>query len=102
LVADWTNPESGEHQIIAVGRLTREHGAREAEIAVVVTDKFQNSGLGSELFARLIQVARDEKLTRITASILMENLAMRAIARRHGLWVKETDDMGMVQAALEL
>ena len=52
--------------------------------------------------ARLIQVARDEKLERITATILMENLAMRALASRHGFKVQKDTDMGVVRAILEL
>ena len=46
LVADWVNPASGEHEIIAVGRLTRLHGTKDAEVAVLVTDKFQHARTG--------------------------------------------------------
>jgi acetyltransferase len=102
LVADWINPASGEHEIIAVGRLTRSHGTRDAEVAVLVTDKFQHTGLGSELLGRLVRVARDEKLTYITATILPENLGMRALAARYGFKVQRSTDMSVVQAVLTL
>jgi acetyltransferase len=102
LVAEHLNPANADHEIIAVGRLTRLQGAREAEVAVLVTDRYQHSGLGSELLARLIQVARDEKLDRIVATILLENMAMRGLIRRAGFQVQGNADMGVVQAVLSL
>jgi acetyltransferase len=102
LVADHVNHANGDHEIIAVGRLTRSHGARDAEVAVLVTDQHQHSGLGSELLTRLIQVARDEKLDRIVATILLENTAMRALVSRRGFQVQGDADMGAVQAVLTL
>lgn len=102
LVADWDNPSSGEHEIMAVGRLTRMHGSREAEVAVLVSDRFQHCGLGSELLGRLIQVARDEKLERITATILLENMAMRALAARYGFEVVRDADLSLIRAVLTL
>ena len=102
LVADLMNHASGTHEIIAVGRLTRTRGTRDAEVAVLVTDQYQHGGLGAELLARLIQVARDEKLDRIVATILLENMAMRALASRHGFQVQKDADLGVVQAVLTL
>ena len=44
----------------------------------------QNQGLGTELFRRVIQVARDEKLARVDAEILPDNLSMKKIAKHLG------------------
>ena len=41
---------------------------------MLVSDACQNQGLGTELFRRVIQVARDEKLDRVDAEILPDNL----------------------------
>src|ERR1017187_3125484 len=41
LVAERMDPESEQHQIMAVGRLTRTPGTNEAEVAVLVADQFQ-------------------------------------------------------------
>jgi acetyltransferase len=102
LVVERTIPANGDREIIAVGRLTRQHGARNAEIAVLVADSYQHQGLGGELLARLIQVGRDEKLNRIVATILMENTAMRALTARHGFAIQGEADMGVVEAVLTL
>ena len=102
LVAERANPADGNYQIIAVGRLARMHGTRDAEVAVLVTDHYHHFGLGTELMARLIQIARDEKLEHIVATILLENMAMRALVSRSGFKVQGTSDMGVVQAVLSL
>jgi len=102
LVAERVNPESTEHEIVAVGRLTRTPGSREAEVAVLVADQFQHCGLGSELLGRLIQVGRDEKLERISATILPENMTMRALAARYGFEVVKNADLSAIRIALKL
>jgi acetyltransferase len=102
LVAEHANPTSGDHEIIAVGRLTRTHGKRDAEVAVLVADQYQRGGLGGELLSRLIQIARDEKLERVGATILLENMPMRGLISRCGFQIQGTADMGVVQAILAL
>ena len=102
LVAEHANPESGGREIIAVGRMTKSPGAREAEIAVLVADQFQHCGLGSELLRRLMQVGRDEKLDRIIMTILPENMAMRALASRFGFEAVKSADLSEIRIALKL
>ena len=43
LVAEHRNPQTGEHEILAVGRMTKIHGANQAEAAVVVADQWQRT-----------------------------------------------------------
>jgi acetyltransferase len=102
LVAEGAGPAGGEREIMAVGRLTRARDSREAEVAVLVADRCQHYGLGSELLGRLIQVARDEKLERIIATILLENMAMRALASRYGFKVVKDEDLSLIRAVLTL
>jgi acetyltransferase len=102
LVADFLNPESGQHEILAVARLTKMPDEREGEVAVVVSDAKQGQGLGSELLGRLIDVARAEKLDRVTANILPENLAMRALANRFAFQSQPTDDPSLLVGVLQL
>ena len=101
LVAEKTEPD-GKRAILAVGRLSKVPGGDRAEVAVLVTDRYQQMGLGIELMRRLIQVAKDENLKEIEANILLENLGMRALARHFGFEVpgKATDDE--VEAILKL
>ena len=102
LIAEYFNPEPGRNEIIAVGRLIRAPEGSEAEIALIVSDKFQKCGLGAELMRRLIQVGRDEKLQRIVATVLPENMGMRVLASRHGFKPVKSEDLSSIQLALDL
>ena len=44
---------------------------------MLVSDKWQKQGLGTELLRRLLQVAQTEKLTRVTAEIMADNHGMK-------------------------
>jgi acetyltransferase len=72
LVAEFTDPVTGERRIIAVGRLSKLHGRNEAEVAVLVSDRYQKHGLGQELLRRVVEVARDEKLSQVSAEMLTD------------------------------
>ncbi|MGH9773910.1 MAG: bifunctional acetate--CoA ligase family protein/GNAT family N-acetyltransferase [Candidatus Acidiferrales bacterium] len=102
LVAVRTAGGSEENEILAVGRLTKERTGGEGEVAVLVSDKYQKLGLGTELLGRLIQVGRDEKLREIVANILPENTAMRSLAKHFSFQVRATNDPTMVVAVLPL
>jgi acetyltransferase len=86
LVVDLKNPD-GQHEILAVGRLNKAHGLNEARFAIVVRDASQGNGLGSQLLKLLIEVARQEKLVRLTGSMLPENDRMRRICQEAGFEV---------------
>jgi acetyltransferase len=102
LVADWQNPSTSEHEILAAGRMTKVPNSCEAEVAVLVSDYAQKQGLGTELVRRLIEVAREEKLERIIAVILPENYGMMALARRFQFAVRPNPDPSVVIAVLNL
>jgi acetyltransferase len=54
---------------------------------MLISDTWQKQGLGTELLKRLVQIGRDEKLTRITADILADNNAMHIVSRKVGFTV---------------
>jgi acetyltransferase len=100
LVADYKNPATGEHEIMAVGRLSKSHSGKEAEFALLVSDPFQRLGLGTELLRRLIEIGRDEGIERITADILPENVAMQRVCEKLGFRLHRATDL--VRAAIDL
>jgi acetyltransferase len=102
LVADYQDRGTGEHEIRAVGRLTKISGAAEAEVAVLVSDRFQKQGLGREMVRRLIEVGGAEKIVQIVANILHENEGMRALARHFKFRTRDTGDPSMMVAVLDL
>jgi acetyltransferase len=102
LVAERSDPATGEPEILAVGRLSRSADANEAELAVVISDKFQGHGLGTELVKRLIEIARSEGVDRVTADILGENRQMIEICRLLGFQLRHSMGEGVVKAELRV
>lgn len=102
LVADFHNPASGEREIWAVGRLTRMRGEPGAEVSVLVRDRHQKEGLGTELVRRLIEFGRDEKLERIVANILPENAGMTALGRHFNFKPVPSSDPELLTVVLDL
>ena len=101
LVADRKNPENGEHEILGVGRFSAINRG-EAEAAVLVSDKWQGQGLGTELLAGVARVAREEKFQRLCGEILRDNLPTQAIFKKAGFKLRATEDPSSVAARLEL
>jgi len=81
LVVERTKAD-GTPDIIAVGRLSKIHGRPEAELAALVQDELQGKGLGAELYRRLIQVARDQHLTKVHSNMLNENKEMQHLCKK--------------------
>ncbi len=91
LVADRRNPETGEHEILGIARLVKMRNDREAEFAVLVADRYQGRGVGSELLRRAIEFARDEGIERIVGYVLSENTAMQKLCQRVGFTLRYED-----------
>jgi acetyltransferase len=102
LVAELTDPDTGHACIAAVARLLRAPSAEEAEIGVIVADKFQHQGLGAELIKKLIDIARTEKIKRIVADFHSENSAIRHLAKHGGATVTRTSDATCFRIQIDL
>jgi acetyltransferase len=102
LVADRRDPQTGEHEILGVGRLIKSHAANEAEFAALVSDQCQHCGLGTELIRRLIQVGREEKLDRIVGDILPDNRDMLRVCEKLGFSRKYSLEAGFIKAEFKL
>lgn len=101
LVAERRNP-AGEPEVLAVGRLSKLHGRSEAELAAIAIDEAQHKGLGTELYRRLIQFARDEKLARLVSNMLPENREMRAVCTKVGFKLFADMEDNLIRAEMEL
>jgi acetyltransferase len=102
LVADQKDKTTGQHRILGVGRLIKLHARNEAEVAVLVSDQCQRRGLGSQLLSELVKVARDEKLDRLSAEMLGDNLGIQTIFRKLGFLLASGPDRTSIQASLDL
>ncbi len=102
LVADHKDPTNGQHEIAGVARLSRQHGSREGEVAIVVSDRFQRRGLGSAMLRNLVEVARAEGWARLSAEILAENIETQRLFERVGFRLESFSGDNSVTATLDL
>jgi acetyltransferase len=86
--------------VAAVGRLIRDHVGDAAEFALTVADRFQSSGLGTEMLRRLIDIAGAEGIDSVYGFVLAENGAMLKVCSRLGFSRSDPDSGGMVEVRL--
>ncbi len=84
LVAVIKDPQTERNEVIGVGRLIKLRHQPDAEFALLVADRFQKVGLGTELLKRLLQIAHNEKIRRVLADILPENQGMQRVCEKLG------------------
>jgi len=86
--------------IVAIGRLNRGRDPGEAELALVVADRWQRHGVGAALMGALVAAARGEGLHRLTLAYLPENQGMAALSRRHGFALRRLPDDDAISGEL--
>jgi protein lysine acetyltransferase len=88
--------------IVGVARYIRvPDRLRVADVAAEVADEIQNMGVGTELAARLVDRARANGFTLLTATTLWENRPARALMRRLGFRARASHG-GEIELELEL
>ncbi len=101
LVADYKDTQTGEHEIIAMGRLSRLYGIDEAEFSLEVRDGFQRRGLGTEILRRLVTIGRAEGIPCLSAVILPQNTGMLRICVKLGIRTHYVEPDRLMHARLE-
>jgi acetyltransferase len=88
LVAECDDQKTGMPQIVGIGRLSRLFGTDDATFAVLVTDRWQGTGVGMELLRRLVEVARAEGVATLGADMRADNVSMRRAAEKVGFTIR--------------
>ena len=88
--------------IVGVGRYDRMPRTSDAEVAFVVADGWQGSGIGTVLLKQLARRATAEGVTRFLADALAENHRMRGVFRDSGLLVRSETRCGVDHFLLDL
>jgi len=102
LVAVRQAPDTKEDEIIGVGRLIKLHGINEAEFAIVISDRFQRQGLGTQLLQLLVNIGRQEGTERIFGQILSENYGMQRVSKKVGFTVSFDRVSEVMRAEIKL
>jgi acetyltransferase len=94
--------QDGSEKILAIGRLSKVPWTQEAEFSMIVSDQCQRQGLGTELLRRLLDVACQEKISRVTAEILTENVEMQHMCQKIGFQMEPRPEDALIKASIDL
>ena len=87
-------------ELIGVARYVYDARVQEAEIAIVIEDRWQGRGLGTRLLGELIGYAEGRGIRRFRAYVLADNLRMFKLIRRVTTIVEWKPDSGVVSLLL--
>ncbi len=77
-----TLPDAAGEEILAVGSYYLDQKTNLAEVAFVVSDKWQNHGIGTFLLKHLMRIARRNGIRGFTAEVLTDNKSMQAVVNK--------------------
>jgi acetyltransferase len=91
LAVDRETPGGG-HEILGIGRLSRTLEEGGSDFAILVGDPWQRQGLGGALMDKLVNIAKDEGLGRISGCIMSANIGMQKVCRKSGFQLHRLPD----------
>jgi len=101
LVAVVQNKD-GSKSIAGLTQLQKSSFTQRARFAVVVTDRCQRKGIGSQLLQKLINLAKAEGLTLLRAAFLPENDNLKHLFEKTGFRIVNVSPDEPPYAELEL
>jgi acetyltransferase len=63
-----------------------------AELTFLLKDEFQRKGIGDDLMKRMITIARQERVGKLVANMLVENKEMQSLCQKLGFEVAPAGD----------
>jgi acyl-CoA hydrolase/GNAT superfamily N-acetyltransferase len=92
--------EVGQGRIIAEARFVMNKDKTFADIAFVVDEEYQNLGISTYLYKKLIELAKEKGLKGFTADVLSSNREMMKVFGKFGLEVKSKMEDGVYSLAI--
>ncbi len=96
-----TLPEAHGEDIIAIGSYYLDPKTNLAEVAFVVSDKWQNHGIGTFLLKHLMRIARRNGIRGFTAEVLVENKPMQAVINKSNTKVRSKVGTGVISYEMD-
>jgi acetyltransferase len=73
-----------EGHIVGIARYSKVYGTPNVELKLTIIDRFQHLGLGTKMLEKIIAIATEEKIAKISVNILNENGAMIHLCKKFG------------------
>ena len=89
--------EKEKEIIIGLGQYELNSDMHSAEVALVVSDKFQGLGVGKELLSYLIYLAKRQGLLGFTGEVLVENKSMVRLFEKMGFDTEKRSEEGVYE-----
>jgi acetyltransferase len=75
LIADRHDDGPDELRVLAASRMSKIHGENAARFSLLVSDCCQHMGIGKEIMKRMLDVGRQEKISRLEVLMTHDNQA---------------------------
>ena len=95
-------PSGDGREIIGAAYLIKVDEIYEAECAIVISDRWQGRGVGTQLLSALLEIGRTEGLDTIFGYILAENGAMLRMCQKLGFKVRYNYFHDLLEARIDL
>jgi len=89
--------QEGNEIIVGIGQYGIDKNTHTAEVAVVVRDKYQAKGIGTELLSYLTYLAKRQGLLGFTAEVLVENRPMMKLFEKGGFDLEKRRSEGLYE-----
>jgi acyl-CoA hydrolase len=96
-----TLPEAHGEDLLAIGSYYLDPKTNLAEVAFVVSDKWQNHGIGTFLLRHLMRIARRNGIRGFTAEVLVENKPMQAVINKSNTKVRSKVGTGVISYQMD-
>jgi GNAT superfamily N-acetyltransferase len=89
-------PDAYQHELVGIGQWISDprEESNPPELAFQVRDDWQGEGLGSFLFQKIIDIAKDRGVHTLKADVLADNKGMNAIFENSGIPFTKRSDFG--------
>jgi acyl-CoA hydrolase/GNAT superfamily N-acetyltransferase len=91
------NKKDKKEEVLGLGQYSIYEQSLTAEVAFLVRDKWQNTGIGMELLSYLTYLAKKDGLSGFTAEVLRENTPMLHLFESMGFDIEKQSDSGMFE-----
>jgi RimJ/RimL family protein N-acetyltransferase len=92
--------EAGKETIAGIGQYSLNRDMHTADIALAVSDRHQNQGLGYELISYLTYLAKNKGLLGFTAEVLVGNEPVFRLFERMGFDIQKRNESGVYEMKL--
>ena len=92
--------EKEKETIVGLGQYELNPDMHTAEVALVVRDKCQGKGIGTELLSYLAYLARRQGLLGFTAEVLVENRSMIRLFEKLGFDTRKRREEGVYEMSM--